>query len=100
MTYDQIKTKLLRQNSLLDTARFLKASGGEVYTADRHMLHSDRETFKGLDLPVRDLGILLGLDLLRDWARATEEIRWLFISKPCLTVGGAWCIRVRNGRIP
>lgn len=100
MTYENIKAKLLRDNRLQDTAKFLEASEDEVYCADRHVLHSDREHFKGLDMPIRDLGVLLGLDLLRDWTEAAEEIRWLFISKPFLTIDSDWLNGVANAAPP
>lgn len=96
MTYEELKIKLLRDNRLMDTAKYLEESEDDVYYADRHVLHSGRERFKGLDMSIRDLGVLLGLDLLRDWTRAEEEIRWLFISKPFLTVDGDWLDGVRN----
>lgn len=100
MTYDQIKAKLLRENRLLEIAQYLQTSEEPTYLADRHLLHSDRERIKGLDIAVRDLGILLGLDLLRDWTHAAEEIRWLFISKPYLSIDGDWLAGVKNAAPP
>lgn len=100
MTYDRIKTKLLRENRLLDCAASMQASDDEVYTVDRHVLHSDRARFKDLPMPIRDLGILLGLDLLRDWTRAAEEIPWLFISKPLLSIDGDWLAALPNATPP
>ena len=100
MTYERLKMKLLSQNRLQDTARHLQASEDEVYYADRHVLHSDRERFKDLDIPIRDLGILLGLDLLRDWTCAAEEIRWLCISKPFLSIDSDWLTGVENAAPP
>lgn len=100
MTYDEIKAKLLRQNWLLDTAQHLEESEDQVYYVDRHVLQSSRERFNGLEIPIRDLGVLLGLDLLRDWTRAAEEIRWLFISKPFLSIDSDWLTGVDNAAPP
>lgn len=88
--YKKTQEQLLRDNSLLEAVKSFEASEDRVWYFDCPVFEPDKIALGDIGDPLREIGIRLGLDLLRDWSRSLSEITSVLVSKPFLRIEDNW----------
>ncbi|WP_299399516.1 hypothetical protein [Pelagibius sp.] len=102
MDYEKLKQRALAENDLMDTVNHFVRDDDQVYYADRHVLEYAGHDYDphALDPTTIELGVQLGLDLLKHWSEQRKFVATLSVSEPFLCIDEEWLLGRQNPAPP
>lgn len=89
-TYEAFKSKTLKENRLIDTLNLFETDKEKAWHIQRHSLESYIHASPVSGVSFKDLGILLGIEILKEWTETAKSEDRFILSQPILIIEDEW----------